>query len=440
MIELTERQRRLIDAVLVLAVIALAFIVVNDVATLFYGFFDVLLLFFLSWLLSFALLPLIKAVARIPRVPQGAAVIVVYLAIVAVLLGLIIQVSATLVTSISEFVQSAPELETQLGLLLTELELRLAAFGLNVDLVGQAPVIVANLQQWATELIDPLQSVAVASIGVFGNILILVILSIYIAVDREPIQGFVYRLVPPSLAPQARVLQVSVSRSFGGFLRGQLIMGLVFGLFTAVVNVVFGLQYPVLTTVAAGVLQMIPFFGPFVSWLPPVLVALLMPNGPVIPVAILMGIAWFVTMNVIQPRLMSGSVGIHPIVVLASVVVGAKIAGIAGAIFGIPIAAVISALFFHWFSRSREHGTVADRATVRLAAREGREVRRPREPVPGVDVDVDEVLAVRGPQAHPMTPPEAGPAAEAPAAHHAGEDAGGSVPPPAATPPEEPAP
>ena len=85
-----------------------------------------------------------------------------------------------------------------------------------------------------------------------------------------------------------------------------------------------------------------------------------------------MGIGWFVTMNILQPRLMSGAVGIHPIVVLASVVIGAKIAGIAGAIFGIPIAAVLSAFFFHWFGAVAESGTVADRATKRVAAREGR--------------------------------------------------------------------
>ena len=88
---------------------------------------------------------------------------------------------------------------------------------------------------------------------------------------------------------------------------------------------------------------------------------------------------------------MAGSVGIHPIIVLGSVVVGLRVAGIAGAIFGIPIAAVISALFFHWVARSREHGSVADRATRRVARREGRAVRRPREPVPGVDQDVAEV-------------------------------------------------
>jgi predicted PurR-regulated permease PerM len=402
---LTERQRRLLDAVLVLGTIALGFIVIQQVGSVFYAFFDILLLFFLSWLLSFALLPLIKAVARVPRLPQAGAVIVVYLAIVALLLGLLIQASAALVSSISDLIDDVPKLQGQVQGILASVQAWLATFGLTVNLEEQAPEIVANVQAWALTLVNPLQSVAVASIGIFGNILILVILSIYIALDREDITAFLYRLVPPAFVPQARVLQVSVARSFGGFLRGQLIMGLVFGLFTAVVNMAFGLPYAAVTTVAAGVLQMIPFFGPFVSWMPPVLVAMIMPSGPLLPVAILMAIAWFVTMNILQPRLMSGSVGIHPIVVLGSVVVGSKIAGIPGAIFGIPIAAVISALFFHWVARSREHGTVADRAAMRLAAREGREVRRPREPVPGVDEDVEDVIISKMAESQPLATP-----------------------------------
>jgi len=114
---------------------------------------------------------------------------------------------------------------------------------------------------------------------------------------------------------------------------------------------------------------------------------------------------------------MAGAVGIHPIVVLGSVIVGSKVAGIAGAIFGIPIAAVLSAFFFYWFERSREGGTVADRATKRVQQREGHPVRRPQEPVPGVDEDVEEVRERRRGhglempttlQAHPLTPGESG--------------------------------
>ena len=414
-VELSERQRRLLDAILVLGVVALGFVVAGYAASLFYAFGDILLLFFLAWLLSFALWPLINGVHRlVPRIGQAGSVIIVYLTIVAVLLAVLVQASASLATSIQQFIQDAPNLQDQLTNLLTGVQDRLAGFGFSVNLVGQAPEIVRNLQQWAGELVGPLQTVAVASIGVLGNILILVILSIYIAVDRDDIGAFLFRLVPPGAASAASLLSASISRSFGGFLKTQLVMGLAFGLITAIVDVVFGLPYAAVTVVLAGLLHAIPFFGPFISWAPPVAVALLMVPSAALPVLICMGVGWFVTMNILQPRLMAGAVGIHPIIVLASVVIGSKIAGIAGAIFGIPIAAVLSAFFFYAFERSRETGSVADRATRRVEAREGRPVRRPIEPQPGVDDDVED--AGHGRHAHPVDPAPTPPAGPAPAA------------------------
>jgi hypothetical protein len=86
---------------------------------------------------------------------------------------------------------------------------------------------------------------------------------------------------------------------------------------------------------------------------------------------------------------MAQSLQIHPIVVLGSVLVGAKIAGVAGAIFGIPIAAVLAAFFFHYLERTRDVGPVAARAARRVEEREGRSVRTPREPNPDIDEDVD---------------------------------------------------
>jgi hypothetical protein len=98
---------------------------------------------------------------------------------------------------------------------------------------------------------------------------------------------------------------------------------------------------------------------------------------------------------------MATSLRIHPIVVLGSVLVGLKVAGIPGAIFGIPVAAVISALFLHALSGRRGPTPVAERAAARVGSREGRAIRRPREPDPKVDRDVE-------PHAHPMTPGESG--------------------------------
>ena len=130
--------------------------------------------------------------------------------------------------------------------------------------------------------------------------------------------------MPPSYAEEARLLQTSVSRSFGGFLRGQALMGVVYFLVALATNLLLGLPLAALTSVAAGLLQMIPFFGPFVAWAPPVIVALVLQPEAVVPAVILMGIGWFVVMNVLQPRIMQGAVGIHPIVVLGSVLIGVE--------------------------------------------------------------------------------------------------------------------
>jgi hypothetical protein len=144
---------------------------------------------------------------------------------------------------------------------------------------------------------------------------------------------------------------------------------------------------------SSGVLQAIPFFGPFISWLPPVLVAIFFVPNAVLPVLIIMIAGWFVLMNVIQPRLMAEAVGLHPVVVLGSVMVGSKLAGIPGAIFGIPVAAVFASFFFYYLGRNRDTGSVALRAARRVEEREGRPIRVPRLPQAGMDEEVEPASA-----------------------------------------------
>jgi predicted PurR-regulated permease PerM len=146
---------------------------------------------------------------------------------------------------------------------------------------------------------------------------------------------------------------------------------------------------------------MIPFFGPFISWAPPVIVALVLQPEDVVPAIILMGAGWIVVMNVLQPRIMQGAVGIHPIVVLGSVLIGGRIAGIPGAIFGIPIAAVVSAFVMEFLQRTSGDRSVAGRAARRLEERDGRPVRIPREPTPGSATDIDEPDGDAGPAGAP---------------------------------------
>jgi predicted PurR-regulated permease PerM len=407
-LRVTQRERRWLDALLILATIAAAFVVVGFLASIFFYLGDIVLVFFLAWLLAFILSPVVGAMERIiPRLPRVVAVVVVYTVLVGSLIVLVVILAQALTTSIAEFIAGVPQLRTDLPTVLAPWQERLNAVGLSqVDLVGQGQAFLDNLNDYAAQLVDPLRQVAVASLGALGNLLIVIILSLYMVIDRERIVSFLFRLVPPAFALEARLLETSIARSFGGFLRGQAAMGIIYGFVGAATGLVFGLGYVPVVAAASGVLMAIPFFGPFVSWLPPVLVAVLLKPDVVLPTLVAMLIGWFVVMNIVQPRLMQEAVGIHPIVVLGSVLIGSKVGGIAGAIFGIPIAAVVSAFFFHFLGRTRESGSVAHRAARRLADREGREVRVPVEPAPGIDPDVDEP---RAPMARPVASTTADP-------------------------------
>jgi predicted PurR-regulated permease PerM len=400
---LTPRLQRWLTVLVILATVATAFVVLGYVTGLIAYFSDVIMIFFLAWLLAFILSPLASALVHlIPRLPRALAVILVYALLIGLLIAAILLVAQQLYASINNLVTDWPTNNPQkLRDTLKPAQDWLNSVGGNqIILYDQVNLLLDNIKNGAGQLAKPLGEVAVASLGVFGNLLFVFFLSLYMAVDRDRIVSFLFRLVPPAYTDQAKLLEHSVARSFGGFLRGQALSGVIYAAVSMTASVLLGLPYMPVTAASSGVLQAIPFFGPFLSWLPPVLVAVFFAPSAVLPVLIIMVAGWFVLMNVIQPRLMAEAVGLHPVVVLGSVMVGSKLAGIPGAIFGIPVAAVFASFFFYYLGRNRETGSVALRAARRVEEREGRPIRVPRLPQPGQDQEVESTVA-SGAQAHP---------------------------------------
>jgi predicted PurR-regulated permease PerM len=392
---LGPRDRRLVSALLILTALAVFIYIVSKLTGLFFYFGDILLTFFLAWLLAFIISPIVSRIVNlIPRLPRAAATVLVYTVFVLILVIVIVVAAGALASSIVTFAASIPDIKAKLPTILAPWQQWLTSVGLGqIDLFAQAEAALGNLDQIAAGLVQPLQQIAVASLSVVGTMLIVFFLSIYMVVDRDAVMTFLFRIVPPAYSEEARLLEVSVSRSFGGFLRGQALMGVIYFLVAVATNLLLGLPLAALTSVAAGLLQMIPFFGPFLSWAPPVIVALVLVPNATLPAVLVMGAGWILVMNILQPRIMQGAVGIHPIVVLGSVLIGGRIAGIPGAIFGIPIAAVVSAFLLEFLQRTSGDRSVAGRAARRLEERDGRPVRIPREPTPGSATDIDEADA-----------------------------------------------
>lgn len=385
MSRLVEQEGRWIRALLILATLTVGLVFIGLAADVVVYFSDIILIVVMAWVFAFVLNPVVDGAGRVaPAIPRIVPVVVVYGLLFVILAGLGLVIATQLANSIIDFTDELPTLRERVPEIVDPWQAWLADLGLQVDLVVVLDQGLQELASSSGQFVGPLQDVAVASLGVLGNLVFMIFLSLFIVADKDNLLSFVNRVTPPQWAPEVRLFQTSVASSVGGFMRGQAIQALVLGSVAAAGSLLLDIEYMPLTTALVAFFQFIPFFGPFISWAPPVIAAILTQPDAVILIAVIMGAGWFVTMNFVQPRVMSSSVGIHPVVVLLSVLIGLRLQGVIGAIFAIPVAAVISAFFFHYLNRSQGGPRdVTSRAARRLEEREGRPVRVPTPPVVG---------------------------------------------------------
>jgi predicted PurR-regulated permease PerM len=162
---------------------------------------------------------------------------------------------------------------------------------------------------------------------------------------------------------------------------------------TILVGLVFGLPYLFLTTVVVAIAMVIPFFGPPLALLPPLLVAVAFRPEVAIPVVVILLVVQTLLVNVIQPRLMKESAGLHPILVLLALLVGAQVAGLWGALFGIPFVAVLNLLARYAVNRravDEVEGINLEDAVAEVRAADP-------------DIPLDEAVAIAAEQAEAIT-------------------------------------
>ena len=152
------------------------------------------------------------------------------------------------------------------------------------------------------------------------------------------------RLVPENRRNSVRSFIDEAELRLGGFIRGQGILSLVVGAAAFVAYTLIGLPYALVLGIIAGLLEMVPVFGPALGAVPALLVALTV--DPVQAVWVLVATAIIQAMENawLVPRIMKASMGVNPIIVLLSLVTFGTVLGVAGAVLAIPLAAVVQML------------------------------------------------------------------------------------------------
>ena len=194
---------------------------------------------------------------------------------------------------------------------------------------------------------SPLEAVS----QVFGGLSLTVsvfILSFYLSVNKNGIERFI-RIISPDDYEETilRVFEQS-RRRIGLWFRTQFFLSLIVGLMVWVVLGFMGVPYSLLLGAIAGILELVPFVGPIIAGAVSVLVAVSISSTLAIYTLIAFLIIQQFESNILVPVLMRRSAGLHPVLVIVSILMGIEIAGFLGAVVAVPVAAVFQEIAENW--------------------------------------------------------------------------------------------
>ncbi|HUD04480.1 MAG TPA: AI-2E family transporter [Patescibacteria group bacterium] len=297
------------------------------------NFSDVIIIALVAWLLSFILEPLVDVVSKLTRLAKLWSALIVYVffailftAIVFILLPTVISQYQSLSTIIPKSLNAFPQFTKTWN-----------------NVVGHS----------FENLIGFLPSVAT----IFVDIIIILVLSFYLILDKEKISAEMYKLAPKNWHGNLKFVQETINETFASFLQIQVLFGVLAGITTWIVLRIFSIDFAASIAILAGLLTIIPLAGPLLGIVPPAFVVLVThPENPLLAVAIaaILLLIQQITYNAVGPKLMEKAFKLHPIVVLLSILIGFKVAGAMGAVFVVPVLGiaviVIKKLGYHFIN------------------------------------------------------------------------------------------
>lgn len=312
-----------------------------------------LLLLYVCVLFATGLSPLVRwierqrfwAVSR-RRVPRTVAILVIYATVLGTIAGIGFAVVPPMVRQSQQFVKELPEL-------IDRGQQHLVSWGLispdssYKELLQQSPI-------GGGDAVTMLMTTVWGFIGgLFGMITIL-LLTFYMLVESQAIFYFFVRLFPFARRPQVAEVSALVTGKVSAWLGGQIFLGFVIGLTTAVGLGLMGVPYYFVLALIAGIGEMIPMVGPLLSAIPAIAVAFTVSPGLALGVAIFFLAQQQLENAVLVPKLMGETVGLNAVTVISALLIGSELLGLAGALLAVPTAAIAQVLFEELYLAEKE--------------------------------------------------------------------------------------
>jgi len=284
---------------------------------------DILFLVFVAFIIMSTLRPIVDWMGT-KKIPRFIAALLVYIVVFGLLGFSVAGLIPSLIEQTTSFAQAFP---TVIARVLPYWNIDLNSFTQQLAPIGENLVKV--------------------TIGIFSNIIstmMVLVFSFYFLLERKHADKIAAGFVGEEKATSFIAVVQRIEGKLGSWMMGQLFLMFTVGLLSYIGLLVLGVRYALPLAIIAGLLEIVPNIGPIVSAIPAMLIALSISPVMALSVGILYLVIQQLENNVIVPLVMKKSVGISPIITIFSLLVGGRLAGIAGAVLAIPVLLIIQEL------------------------------------------------------------------------------------------------
>jgi predicted PurR-regulated permease PerM len=312
----------------------------------------VLLVFIVAAVIALILNPIVTVVQR-ARLPRGLSVAIVYLAFFAVLLVGGYFLSGPIADQVRAFQRDVPQFVDDANASLADLQRTLDDEGIDVEIQAQGQTALETLQssvlEGSGEVVSFTGDLLRELVEISIQLILVLVLSIYMLLYGPRIGALVRGVMPPGDGTPDDDYPTRVQKAVSGYVRGQLLFSTIMGTSAGVALWIYGKlgifeqgdDYALAFGLFFGVMELVPFVGPVLGALPPIVVALFHDPLTAVWVALLFLALQQLEGHVVAPQVFSYTLRINPLLVIFALLFGAEVYGLVGALIALPIAATL---------------------------------------------------------------------------------------------------
>jgi predicted PurR-regulated permease PerM len=306
--------------------------------------------FLIGVVIAYILNPLVDSLER-RGAPRVAGIAIVYLLVLALLVLVSVYLFPMGIRQLENMTADLPGQIRRVESLVTDVYSRYH----RVPLPNQVrDALDSAVERWEGMLASAASGIIgglVSMLYQLPNLILGPILAFYFARDKDQIRRKVMSWIPARSREEVSNLIGEIDAVVGGFVRGQLLVAMIMAVMISVGLWLAGIDSPFLIGTAAGILDLIPYFGPLLGAIPALMIGVLKSPLHILYVAAVFAAANQIETAVLSPRIVSGYVGLHPLVVIFSLLAGAYIWGLLGMIVAVPMAGILRVLLRYTWTR-----------------------------------------------------------------------------------------